>query len=104
MATSLGSQVPDNQGRPGVVVLRAQALRIIPATDPERWCVVIRCPWCGREHVHGWRAPGGELYPQRLRGCEPRHPAKWPTFPGLQHEVWIDASAAERAAGYGGGQ
>lgn len=99
MATSLGSQVPDNQGRPGVIVLAATALRITAPREPSKyrdgWKVLVRCPFCGATHEHGWRAlPDGELKPQRMAHCHgsKRSKAFWER--GTM-EYRIDASVAE---------
>lgn len=101
MSTQLWQVVPDNQGRKNVIVLRAQGLRILAPEDPQRhpdgYRIVIKCPWCGREHVHGWRAPGGQIYHQRVAHCSggfDKHDR--PILPShLQAEVWIDASNLE---------
>lgn len=99
----LGQVIPDNQQRKNVIVLRAKATRILPPEDIERfpngWRIVIKCPWCKREHIHGWRAPGGEIHQQRKAHCSggyDKHDRR--ILPqSLQAEVWIDPGDLEAA-------
>jgi hypothetical protein len=92
-----------------VIVLTARALRVIPPEPSSRpnverrWTVEVRCPFCGRKHVHGWRAPGGELKPRRLAHChgQTRSRAWWERYGRMEYD--IDAEEAERTAGAGGG-
>jgi len=38
--------------------------------------VKVRCPFCGREHRHGWRWPGGALHVRRVAHCEGSGPRR----------------------------
>lgn len=87
-------------GSTPVLVLEARALRIIPPVNREAhpnrvYTVEVRCPYCNKVHTHGWRAPGGELLPQRLAHCT-KGRELYPNY--THHEYRIDAAHLEAAA------
>ena len=81
--------------QPGI----ARVVKIIPAGcfDPY-WGragaarVIVLCGHCGRRHVHGWRAAGGELAVERVPHCS--------ALPEVRQYTILDWEPAERQAGY----